>query len=431
MKRIGFFCLALLLCLSLFSCGRKEADELPEIIGTLAPEDVSGEVPDTVDYAALTRSAFAGWGSVPESDFQFTVSEGSATLTGYTGSAAKVTVPASLGGLPVVRLAASAFSGNADLVGLSLPDSIVGMEFGSLSGCSSLYALRLPILPVNATSGKVYLGSLFGALEPADNPIAVPSSLEFLSLGEQLTALPAYSLFDCNDLVGIDFPAALKSVEKYALSRCASLKWCDLSSVESLGDRALAEDSALLSLSLNSLQTVGSEVLEGCGSLSSLALPFLGDGASHAYLGYLFGASLPDFTAGYLPRSLKEVTLLAGCAAVGDYGFFECSSLRRVNLPEGMVSIGIRAFDSCICLTELTLPDSLLSIGENAFFSCRRLRSVVFGSGLSSLGINAFYRCTALESLVLPASLTSLPASVFADCVSLGSVDLGGVSSVG
>ena len=170
--------------------------------------------------------------------------------------------------------------------------------------------------------------------------------------------------------------------------------------------------------------------------LESLTLPFVGGSATeNRYLAYIFGAAVPDFSAGYYPQKLIEVNLLPTCQGLGNYAFYECTRLVYLTVGEGLSSIGVRAFDGCERLRSLALPSSLKSIGDNAFFGCLRLESVTFGtpetSALSMIGINAFYDCISLRSIVLPNALTYLPASCFADCAALASVDLGGVKTVG
>ena len=184
-----------------------------------------------------------------------------------------------------------------------------------------------------------------------------------------------------------------------------------------------------------SLTSIGIGALEGCIGLRSLTLPFVGGTATeNTYLGYLFGATVPDFSGGFYPPYLTRVTLLDGAPAIGDYAFYECDSLVSLTLPEGMTSIGVRAFSACVRLSAIDLPNSLTSIGDNAFFGCLSLARVGLdanASRLTALGVNAFYGCDALESVVLPTGLTTLPASCFAGCVSLATVDLGGVMQVG
>ena len=57
-------------------------------------------------------------------DFAFTNEAGKITITGRTGTAAKVTIPASIGGLPVTAIGDGAFSLDVAMSSVSIPDSV-------------------------------------------------------------------------------------------------------------------------------------------------------------------------------------------------------------------------------------------------------------------------------------------------------------------
>ena len=182
------------------------------------------------------------------------------------------------------------------------------------------------------------------------------------------------------------------------------------------------------------LTNFGISALEGCSSLRELTVPFVGGSQTeNGYLAYIFGASAPDFAAGFYPRNLTRVEVSGPCTALQNYAFFECDTLAYVELPEELTSIGVRAFNGCTNLRKVEIPAAVAKIADNAFFGCSNLKEVTFGEGsvLTILGINAFYGCRTLAEIVLPRSLDSLPASCFADCKKLSTIHLGGVSSVG
>jgi hypothetical protein len=55
--------------------------------------------------------------------FNYTTSEGKATITKYTGSDANATIPATINGLPVTVIGARAFEACASLVSVTIPKS--------------------------------------------------------------------------------------------------------------------------------------------------------------------------------------------------------------------------------------------------------------------------------------------------------------------
>ena len=438
-KRLIAICLiAVFVCGTLISCGGN--GEIPPV-RTPAPSPISeANQKDYTDDAALLESivayrrTFFDMAESDAADFTVEAREGGVAILSYTGSANAVRVPASIGGAAVVAVADHAFRGNTTLTSLYLPDSILSFGEGILADCQSLTSLRTPLLGA-AVGQTQYLGYLFGAAGYVDNVIHVPASLKYLELGGGMERLDDYALFESIHLVCLTLPDSMTHVGSYSMYRCSDLVAVNLSGVRSVADHALSACDTLTLIEFGKdVTSIGLGALEGCLNLRRLILPFVGEtDTQNNYLGYLFGAEVPDFSKGYYPSYLVEIEVLDGCTAIGDYAFYECTSLTRLTLPEGIESIGVRAFSSCERLEGLVLPATLSSVRESAFYACRSLRTLAFaeGSTLSSLGINAFYGCDALTEIQLPASLTALPASCFADCRALASIDLGGVLQVG
>ncbi len=428
-------CMSLLMLL-LNSCGDGERVQatLPEESDTVVD---TAEVELSEDASSAAMKRLQELLTVTEdSDAKHFVTEienGAVRITGYAGGESTVKVPETIDGFPVTAIGDGAFSGNAVLQVLILPSGVRELGSGILNGCTSLVALETPLLGHDAQSEQ-YLGYLFGSSSFSDNARDVPSSLQYLRLIGDGESLGAYALYDCNDLIGVELPDQMKTIEKFALYNCASL--CMLSGVERLTavkEYGMAYCKSLTSLRFGSaLTALEFSSLEGCTALRILALPFVGDGTEeHTHLGYIFGAQYPDFAKGYYPVRLERVELLEPCRSIGNYAFYECTSLKELVIPNGVNSIGVRAFYKCTSLWKAELPSSLVTIREGAFYGCGSLLSVSFEEGLTTVGINAFYGCDSLKNLCLPHSLNVLPASCFAGCRSLVGIDLGGVTEVG
>ena len=65
--------------------------------------------------------------------FYYTVSEGSVTITGYSGQESAVTVPAMIGEYPVNGIAAGAFANSPVVTAIYLPDTIMTIEEGAFA----------------------------------------------------------------------------------------------------------------------------------------------------------------------------------------------------------------------------------------------------------------------------------------------------------
>ncbi|MBQ8311265.1 MAG: leucine-rich repeat domain-containing protein [Clostridia bacterium] len=419
---------------SLVSCAEGERTPAEPIIESDAEVDTAPvELSGMIDYAERLELML----NVPVGDESMFVAEvvnGTVKITGYTGDEKEISVPETIGGLPVTKIAASAFAGRTDMTVMVIPESVTSVERGILAGCDALQVLETPVLGADADADGQYLGYLFGADSYLNNPLDIPASLKLVRISGQMETLPAYALYDCNDLTCVELPETVRTVEKFAFYNCSSLESVlHLENVVSLGEYALSYCTELKTLTLGvDTEEIGFAAFEGCIALQAMTLPFVGQSPTeNTYLGYVFGAKYPDFAKGYYPALLQRVELLNTCTALGNNAFYECETLKEVLLPKGLESVGVRAFYGCTALWSVVLPDSVTTIREAAFTGCDSLLSVDFGNSLTAIGVNAFYDCDSLTAITLPATLTSLPASCFARCLSLENVDLGGVTSVG
>ncbi len=433
------------LCLSVLLIGgaavscKGKSDE-PQATAETAPAPLTPEAQtdytentETVSTLNTLRESFSTLADATEFEFSENSEGGGVVLERYTGNTASVKIPAFINGKPVTAIQKETFAGCAQIEQLYIPDCVTQIEAGALADCDALVALRTPLAGTNEENGQ-YLGALFGAASYVDNPMHVPSTLVYLELGGSASVLADYTLFDCNDLLLVSLPESVTSVGKYTFYNCTSLISVNTEHLTSVASHAFDRCERLTRVDLSAVSQIGLGAFEGCMGIRRMILPFVGEShTQNTYLGYVFGASAVEFSAGYYPLYLTEVVLNEGCERLAENAFFECETLTRVALPSTLGEVGIRAFSGCSRLTSISLPSGVRTIGENAFFDCKSLVELSFGSAptLQSLGINAFYGCISLTAVTLPDTLTVLPASCFADCAALQSVDLGGVTKVG
>lgn len=121
---------------------------------------------------------YAQWAAQNDAaEFTFTVNNGTATVTDWQGSGERLVLPDTLGGAPVVEIAAGAFT-NAACREIILPDTLRRIEPGAFTGCAvesltlfdnlqtvSDYAFAgctaLRTLHINAATAPVYSGSYY------------------------------------------------------------------------------------------------------------------------------------------------------------------------------------------------------------------------------------------------------------------------------
>lgn len=71
------------------------------------------------------------------------------TITGYTGTATALTVPATIGGYPVTEIGASAFENCENLAAVTLADSIETIRDRALRNCAALAQINIPASTVS------------------------------------------------------------------------------------------------------------------------------------------------------------------------------------------------------------------------------------------------------------------------------------------
>ena len=140
--------------------------------------DGSGQAVGLGSRTAPGSRLYAQWAAQNDAaEFTFTVNNGTATVTGWQGSGERLVLPDTLGGAPVVEIAAGAFT-NAACREVILPDTLRRIEPGAFTGCAvesltlfdnlqtvSDYAFAgctaLRTLHINAATAPVYSGSYY------------------------------------------------------------------------------------------------------------------------------------------------------------------------------------------------------------------------------------------------------------------------------
>jgi hypothetical protein len=75
---------------------------------------------------------------VQAQDFSYTNTNGTITITGYTGSGGAVTIPSTIAGLPVTSLGDSVFAGSSTLTRVLIPDSVTNIGQSTFGSCAVL-----------------------------------------------------------------------------------------------------------------------------------------------------------------------------------------------------------------------------------------------------------------------------------------------------
>ena len=138
-------------------------------------------------YAQKTLSVAV---NIPEG-YTYTVSNGSATITGYNGSTSTLIIPSSIGGYPVTAIGYRAFDGatmdwvRTQVTKIVLPDTVQTLAEDAFYGCMQL---------------------------------------QELTLSNNLKTIGVHAFMDCRRLKSVSIPSSVTSIEKQAFCNCTALE---------------------------------------------------------------------------------------------------------------------------------------------------------------------------------------------------------------
>ncbi|MFT3952438.1 MAG: leucine-rich repeat protein [Oscillospiraceae bacterium] len=215
--------------------------------------------------------------------FSYTVlSDGTARITSYNGSASSVTVPKTIAGHTVTRIGDGAFIENTRVKTVTLPATVTRIEGdddadGAFYGCTNLKTINFP-------DKLTYIG--YYAFQQC-------TSLTSLSFGAKLTQISPYAFIGCSGITKVTFGAGLKKIGEFAFAGCTKLSTAKLpASITDIGAGAFFGDKLLKAATLpKTLKSIGNYALgfayqSGTGYVrySGFTLTYSTNTAAQAYV---------------------------------------------------------------------------------------------------------------------------------------------------
>jgi hypothetical protein len=399
---------------------------------------------------------------VVQAQYNYTTTNGTITITGYTGSGGAVTIPSTTNGLPVTSIGSYAFQNCTSLTSVTIPNSVTSIGESAFDACTSLSSVTIPNSVTSIGSRALYYCTSLSSVTIPNSVTSIGdwafsscTSLTNVTIGNSVTNIGSYAFVGCTSLTSVTIGNSVTSIGDYTFYYCTSLTSVTIpNSVTSIGSRAFYFCTSLSSITIpNSVTNIRDYAFQYCTSLTSVTIP-----NSVTSIGYwAFG----------ICNNLTNVTIGNGVTNIGSSAFSACTSLSAITvdalnsvyssvdgvlfnksqttliqcpggkagtytIPTSVTSIGDRAFDSCHNLTSVTIGNSVTSIGDSAFCWCTSLTSVTIPDSVTSIGSGTFYYCTSLTSVTIPDSVTSIGSGAFYGCSSLTSVTIpNSVTSIG
>lgn len=320
-----------------------------------------------------------------------------ATVTGYTGYDADVSVPSNINGKVVVAMRGTFFN-NKSVKSVYIPDT-VKMVDSVWGGGSEAWI-----------NGYAYWDSCNGAFEGCSNLTQIKGgkcveayaeetfkecvNLKKINLGK-IKLIPGKMFLGCSSLSNITIPSSVKNVAYWSFAECTSLKKVS-------GGTKVTE--------------YGEGVFRGCKNLSSVKL-----GKTKNIPLFMF----------YKCSSLSNITIPASVVSI-QYSAFAYSGLETVKLPNSLQYVGggredetdrEGAFEHCVKLTSVKGGKNVQVYGVCAFKDCKKLKSFSFGK-ITKIQRYVFAGCSSLTTVNLPSTLHILGTGAFKDCKKLKTVKL-------
>lgn len=385
-------------------------------------------------------------------DFTFSVSGGTATLTGYLGETAEVTIPNRFAGVPVTSISEHAFLDNDFVTHITFGDHVTSIGQEAFRDCELLeHVLLPPSLKEIGDYAFAYCESLANIEIPANltvlgNGAFSGAALTSIAIPDRVTSVGHYAFDDCYFLNTVIIGNGVESIGVNAFSHNSNLAELSLPpSVTSIGDHAFSSCTNLQSVTIgNGLQTIDYKAFTNCTKLRSVF--FEGDAPTFADSVFSGSAGVALFrlpnTTGWEEQSASlwypySYDILDNEVVITGYS----GAARDITLPATIsnlpvTSIASTAFNGNPTIKRISLPDSIATIATGAFSDCPRLRDILasaanpaFSSRRGVLYNNDFttlvrYPASRRGPYYIPLNIQTIASEAFSDAVHLTALTL-------
>ena len=288
-----------------------------------------------------------------------------------------------------------AFKSCKNITKITLPDSLVSVNYHAFDGCSALMDVIATGNNVKKISNEAFYNSGFyndetkwedGVLYAGSCLIKANEDVSKVEIKNGTTTIADNAFENCDALTDITMPESVKVIGDYAFNGCSVLKSTQIhNKVEYIGDYAYRYCSALDEIIIpDSVTYLGDEAFSQCKGAKKLDI----------------GSGIAEIKSGTFAGIAAEViSIPLNITVIGDSAFSGCSFMTSLTIGENVKTIGDYAFYACDSLVSIIIPDSVVSMGEAAIGSTS-LKTITIGKGLQTAKWEFVY-LSALEEFIV------------------------------
>jgi BspA type Leucine rich repeat region (6 copies) len=262
---------------------------------------VFDNVPGKVYYHAGTSGWSAFYGGLPTVELgappaqvNYAVAGATAYVTNSPNVSGNITIVSTYEGYPVTSIGNDAFNNCANLMSVTIPDSVTNLGDSAFFNCTSLMNVIIPN-SVTSIGGSAFADCI------SLTSVTIPDSITSIGLGA----------FQFSGLTSVTIPDSVTNLGDFAFSFCTSLK------------------NAVIG---NGITSIGLNEFAYCNSLTSVTIS-----DSITSIGNAF--DLSGLTSVTIPDSVTNIT---------DYAFSYCTSLTNITFLGNAPALGSNVFESVL-----------------------------------------------------------------------------------
>lgn len=235
-------------------------------------------------FVSLLVAAFAFFcGRAHAQNFTYTTNtDGSLTITDYTGPPGAVTIPNTINNQTVTIIGDGVDSvfANTQVTSVTIPDSVTSIGASAFAHCGSLTSIMIPSGVTSIANFAFFASGLTSVTIPnsvtsiGGSAFYGCSSMINITLGKGLISIGGAAFYGCSSVASVMIPNSVTSIGSGAFNDCTGLTSVTIpDSVTSFGDGAFYGCSSLTSAAIgNGVNSIGTGVFQYCSNLTSVML---------------------------------------------------------------------------------------------------------------------------------------------------------------